>query len=338
MRSLDLLERVVALLEREPAFAASPDARLRALHRALASDAHSAAREIARLRRWVALRDAMRNQLFAPIGALLLWGPQIALAIAAWRARCGGRVRAWLDATGELEALLSLATYAYEHPRDPFPRFASESEAPLFDARDLGHPLLAAAHCVRNDVRLSRDEPIAVVSGSNMSGKSTLLRAVGVAAAMAQAGAPVRAGALALTPLSLAASLRVVDSLQSGTSHFYAELERLRRIVDVARSPDAAPALFLIDEALHGTNSHDRAIGARAIVATLLESGAIGFVTTHDLALAAIADELAPRVRNVHFEDRLEDGRLVFDYRLRPGVVARSNALDLMRAVGLEVR
>ena len=172
-----------------------------------------------------------------------------------------------------------------------------------------------------------------------MSGKSTLLRSVGVAIAMAQAGAPVRAERLRLSPLAVGASLRIVDSLQTGTSHFYAELVRLRRISELARreGADERPLLFLLDEVLHGTNSHDRRIGADAIVRDLLVRGALGLVTTHDLALARIGDSLAPRVRNVHFEDRLEAGRLHFDYQLRSGVVERSNALDLMREVGLDV-
>jgi DNA mismatch repair ATPase MutS len=154
---------------------------------------------------------------------------------------------------------------------------------------------------------------------------------------MALAGAPVRARRLRLSPLSVGASLRIVDSLQTGTSHFYAELVRLRRITELARATARPPLLFLLDEVLHGTNSHDRRIGAEAIVRDLLARGALGLVTTHDLALARIADELAPRVRNVHFEDRLVRGRLEFDYQLRPGVVERSNALDLMREVGLDV-
>jgi DNA mismatch repair ATPase MutS len=168
-----------------------------------------------------------------------------------------------------------------------------------------------------------------------MSGKSTFLVELGTAAVLAQAGAPVCAARLRLTPLQVGASLRIQDSLQEGTSRFYAEVLRLRQIVDLADGP--APVLFLLDEILHGTNSHDRAIGAEAVVRGLLARRAIGLVTTHDLALARVADTLAPRAANVHFEDQVVDGRVVFDYRLRPGVVTRSNALELMRAVGLAV-
>ena len=188
---------------------------------------------------------------------------------------------------------------------------------------------------MRNDVRLGDAPRLLLVSGSNMSGKSTLLRSVGVAAVFAQAGAPVCARKLTLSPLAVGASLRVFDSLQEGHSHFYNEIRRLRSILELTRGSRAV--LFLLDEILHGTNSHDRRIGAEAVVRSLLERGALGLVTTHDLALAQIADELGERAANVHFEDQVTDGAIRFDYRMRPGVVTRSNALALMRAIGLEV-
>jgi DNA mismatch repair ATPase MutS len=174
-----------------------------------------------------------------------------------------------------------------------------------------------------------------VVSGSNMSGKSTLLRTVGINVVLALAGAPVRASRLRLAPMALGATLRVQDSLQGGTSRFYAEIQRLHQIMTLTR--ESLPVLFLLDEILHGTNSHDRAVGAEAVVRGLITRGAIGLVTTHDLALAKVAEALTPQARNVHFEDHLENGRMIFDYRLHDGVVRKSNALALMRAVGLEV-
>jgi DNA mismatch repair ATPase MutS len=171
-----------------------------------------------------------------------------------------------------------------------------------------------------------------VVSGSNMSGKSTLLRAVGINAALALAGAPVRAKRLSISHLSIGASIRTTDSLEEGRSRFMAEILRLKQVLELPR-----PALFLLDELLGGTNSHDRAIGAEGLVRSLLAKGALGLATTHDLSLSRVADDLALAAKNVHFEDRLEDGRLVFDYLMRDGVVTRSNALDLMRSVGLDV-
>jgi DNA mismatch repair ATPase MutS len=209
------------------------------------------------------------------------------------------------------------------------------AEGPCFAGEGLGHPLLAEETLVRNDVVLGTEARVLVVSGSNMSGKSTLLRTVGVNAVLAQAGAPVTARRLRLSALQAGASIRIVDSLREGTSRFYAEITRLRAIVDMTGG--AEPVLFLIDELLHGTNSHDRELGAEAIVRGLVERGAIGLVTTHDLALTRIVAGLAPRGANVHFEDHLEEGRMSFDYRLRRGAVEKSNALELMRSVGLDV-
>jgi DNA mismatch repair ATPase MutS len=205
----------------------------------------------------------------------------------------------------------------------------------LFESVQLGHPLLPRATMVRNDVRLAGETKLLVVSGSNMSGKSTLLRTVGINAVMALADAPVRAVSLRLSPLAVGATLRIQDSLLEGRSHFYGEITRIRTLADVAAGP--VPLLFLLDELFHGTNSHDRLLGAEAVLRSLIDRGAIGLITTHDLALTAIADELAPRAVNVHFEDWFEESAIRFDYRMKPGPVTRSNALALMRAVGLEV-
>jgi hypothetical protein len=330
-RDLALLRDLLTRLETEPA--QSP--RLAALRAALDTEGIPPSQRIAQLQRLVDLLDARRNQLFAPIGALLLWGTQLALAIEHWRAVCGRNLGGWLEAAGEIEALAALATYAYEHPDDPMPE-VSEAPGPAFDGRALGHPLLPVATCVRNDLALGGSARRALLmSGSNMSGKSTMLRTVGTNALLALAGAPVRAASLRLSPIAIAASIRVSDSLQQGTSHFYAEIKRLRQVMDLTEAE--LPVLFLLDEILHGTNSHDRRIGAEAVMRRLVKRGALGIVTTHDLALARIADELAPVMQNVHFEDQIEEGEIRFDYRLRPGVVTKSNALELMRAVGLEV-
>jgi hypothetical protein len=324
-RDLALLSELLARLERERF--ASPC--LAALRARLDIDGAPPSARIASLRRRVDWLDARRNQFFAPIAPFLLWGTQCALAIEAWRARCGAGVAAWLAAVGEIEALGALAGYSYEHPADPFPEILPQG--PCFDGTALGHPLLPEGRCVRNDVRLDEHLRLVIVSGSNMSGKSTLLRTVGTNTVLGL----VRAAGLRLSPLMVGASLRIVDSLQTGTSHFFAEIKRLRQLVEITAGP--LPLLFLLDEILHGTNSHDRRIGAEAVVRELVQRGAIGLVTTHDLALAQIVDALAPHAENVHFADHLEDGKMVFDYRMRPGVVQKSNALALMRAVGLQV-
>ena len=264
---------------------------------------------------------------------MLLWTLQSALAIESWRKHSGPAIRGWLAAVGEIEALSSIASYAYEHPADPFPEFAEAG--PYFDGTGLAHPLLPEDRAVRNDVAIGGELRLIVVSGSNMSGKSTLLRTVGINAVLAQCGAPVRATRLRMSPITVGASIRILDSLQDGTSHFYAEITRLKQIVDLTQGP--LPVLFLFDEFLQGTNSHDRRLGAEGMVRGLIDRGAIGFLTTHDLALSEIADSLAGKAANMHFEDRLENGKLLFDYQLRPGVVRRSNALELMRSLGLDV-
>jgi len=307
---------------------------LKSLTASLGAEPMPASRRIARLARLSEWNESRRNQIFAPLAALLLLGTQLAFALERFRAVSGGSVERWVEAVGAMEALSSLAAFAYEHPEDPFPEVLERG--PAFDAQGLGHPLLPAGRSVRNDVRMGDGVHLLMVSGSNMSGKSTLLRSVGVNAVLALAGAPVRARALRLSPLQVGACMRVQDSLAEGTSHFYAEIRRLRAIVDLGQRSDL-PLLFLLDEILHGTNSHDRRIGAEALVRGLVDRGAVGLVTTHDLALAAIAEDLAPRAANVHFEDHLEGDRIAFDYRLKPGVVKKGNALELMRAIGLEI-
>ncbi len=289
--------------------------------------------ELEALHRLVDRRDMRANQFFAPIAALLMWGTHVALALENWRARCGPRLTVWVEVAGEIEALCALSNFAYENPEDPFPEIV-ESEV-LFDGEALGHPLLSIDRCVRNDLRLGVRPQALIMSGSNMSGKSTMLRTVGCNTILALAGAPVRAKHLRISPLRLAASIRIVDSLQEGQSHFMAEITRLRQVVEISRG--SPPALFLLDEILHGTNSHDRRIGAQAVIEGLIEHGALGIVTTHDLALTEIVADSDGRLDNVHFEDHLEAGAMYFDYTLRQGIVEKSNALALMRSVGLDV-
>ena len=292
-----------------------------------------ASQHIGRVNMFVHMLDFRRNEMMKLLGPWLLWTLHLCYFAEDWRGRWGPAIRRWLNAVGEMEALASLSGYGYEHPRSTFPEFVAAS--PFLEAEGLGHPLLAEDRVVPNDTSLGADLRVLVVSGSNMSGKSTLLRTIGVNAVLAQAGAPVCARRLLLSSLTVGASIRTQDSLQEGTSRFYAEISRLSSIMATAGTNP--PALFLIDEFLNGTNSHDRLIGAQAIVRGLVDRGAIGLITTHDLALTHIATALGSRGANVHFQDYLEDGRMRFDYRIRPGVVQHSNALELMRSVGLEV-
>jgi hypothetical protein len=328
---LDVLADTLALLEHSTL--SSP--RLAEIRAEMMSHGVVPSVAIRRLKRLADMLDWRRNAFFAPIAVAVSWALHIASAIEMWRREFGPKVILWLAAVAEYEALSSLAAYAYEHPDDPFPVFVEDGGPARFEGASLGHPLVPAARMVPNDVFLTPQTRLLIVSGSNMSGKSTLLRTVGVNVVLAMAGAPVRAATLTMTPLAVGATLLVHDSLQAGRSRFFAEISRIRRVADLAgRQP--AP-LFLLDELFQGTNSHDRKIGAEALLLNLIDRGAIGLTTTHDLALTAIADQSGGRAVNVHFEDELKDGELIFDYRMKPGPVTHSNALALMKAVGLPV-
>jgi len=323
---LELLSQIIAVIESQQF--QSP--RLASLRNAIEIEGQPASKRIRKLRHLVEMLDSRDNVFVRTFGPLLLWTTQLGMAIEAWRAENAAFVAGWVNAVSEIEALSSLANYAWENPEDPFPQFAEEGST--FVGEELGHPLLPRDRCVRNSVSLTSPRRMLVVSGSNMSGKSTLLRTIGVNTVLAMIGAPVRAKSLRLTLMALGASITTVDSLEEGYSRFMAEVMRLKQVLELP-----VPSLFLLDELLGGTNSHDRALGSEGLIRALLGRGAIGVVTTHDLSLTRVAADLAPAAANVHFEDKLVEGRLVFDYTMRPGVVQRSNALDLMRAVGLDV-
>ena len=283
----------------------------------------------------VQMHDWQHNMFFAPVAAAVLWGVQCAVSIEIWRRHHGQSVEGWLNVVGECEALAAFAMYRFEHPDDPFPELVDQIKPPVYDAKQLAHPLLPREQAVPNDVRLGATPQLMVVSGSNMSGKTTLLRTVGVNGVLALAGAPVRARTLRLSPVAIGGTLRVQDSLLAGRSRFYAEILRVKHLVEIARR--SVPLLFLMDELFHGTNSHDRVEAAHGVLEFLVNLGAVGIVTTHDLALAAIGERLGSRADNVHFEDQMVDGELSFDYRLRQGNATHGNALALMHAIGLDV-
>jgi hypothetical protein len=329
-RQLATLAELVALIEGRVARAG----RLAALASALDAGGEPASRRLARLQRLEqAWTNSRLNAVYGLVAVLLQLRVHWAYGIEAWRRRHGPSIAGWLDVAGEFEALCSLSAYAWERPDHVVPEIV-EGEA-RFEARQLGHPLIPAARCVRNDLTLGREPQVILLTGSNMSGKSTLLRAVGVNVLLATAGAPVCARGLVLSPFAVGASIRVLDSLREGASRFYAEVSRLRAIHRLTDGPQ--PVLFLLDEILQGTNSHERRLGSEAVVRSLVERGAVGLVTTHDLALTEIVSSLGPRARNAHFADELVDGTLHFDYRMRDGVVRRGNALEPMRSLGLDV-
>ncbi|WP_353073304.1 MutS-related protein [Tunturiibacter gelidoferens] len=329
LKDLQLLSSLLARLEREQF--ESP--RLQTLKKQLSSHHLAGSQAIARLRTIVEYINALENPILRALNVPLVYGVQAAYAAEAWRSAHGTAVRSWLATIGEAEALLSLSAYTFEHPADPFPEFVEG--APCFNAEQLGHPLIPAAKCVRNNVSICGEIRVLLISGSNMSGKSTLMRAVGINTVLAMAGAPVRAARLQLTPLQIGASILINDSLQEGSSRFYAEITRLRQICDLAEKNP--PVLFLLDELLQGTNSKDRLIGAEGVVRALLDSGAIGLISTHDLALTNIGEQRDPRLHNVHLQDEIEDGKMKFDFKLQEGVVTKSNGIELMRLIGLKV-
>jgi DNA mismatch repair ATPase MutS len=302
------------------------------LQRTLRSKAGSASRALMGLAMLARMMEQRSNFIVRVFDAPLLYSVQLAGAAQAWKRKHGALLPHWLRSLSDLEALQSLATYSFEHPNDPFPEFAEG--VPRFEATALGHPLIPEGRCVRNDVSLGAEARLLLVSGSNMSGKSTLLRSVGINAVLAMAGAPVRAISLRMTPLCVGASIQVNDSLQEGRSRFYSEILRLRAICALAE--ERPPVLFLLDELLDGTNSSDRLTGAAGIAHALMTSGAIGLISTHDLALTAIGDD-THTLRNMHFEERIENGEMRFDYKLRDGVVTTSNGIALMRMIGLKV-
>lgn len=280
------------------------------------------------------LEESRHNQVVHWLELVILYSLHLALALQRWRERYAELIPQWLDAVGEFEALTSVATYAFEHPRDPFPEISETQTPPRLRAVKLRHPLMPGVECIPNDVSLGEEPQVLLISGSNMSGKSTLLRSVGVNAVLAYLGAPVRAERFCISALTIGASMRISDSLQKGVSHFYAEITRIRRVVEISRP---GPLLFLFDEILQGTNSHDRRIGAEGVLRTLLQNGAAGMVTTHDLALTELEEMFPGKITNVHFQEKLEAGKLSFDYKLREGVVTTSNGLELMKSIGLEI-
>lgn len=328
-RDLDLLSGVLARVE-EQVFSAPS---LKSLQRELLSQGVRSSDAISRLKTIINLGDSRKNLILSVLDIPLMYSVQVAFAAERWRGAYGRSVGSWLRAIGEIEALICLGTFSYEHPADPFPEFVQD--VPCFEATEIRHPLIPSGICIPNSVSLRSDARVLLISGSNMSGKSTLLRTVGINAVLAMAGAPVRAERLRLSPVQVGASIRINDSLQEGSSRFYAEITRIRKIFDLARVDP--PLLFLLDELLQGTNSKDRRIGAEGVLCALLNRGAIGLVSTHDLALAEIDGRLEGQLHNVHFQEDFSNGRMTFDYKLREGVVTKSNGLELMRSIGLDV-
>jgi len=291
-------------------------------------------RSLARLAHLAGLRSS--GMLYLPVQLATLWDFHVLRRVDRWRMDVGPHVRDWFEALGRLEALSAIATLAHDHPDWPFPDIGTEAR---IEATAVGHPMIDPQHRVDNDVNVGPPGTFLLVTGSNMSGKSTLLRAIGLNLRLAMAGAPVCAAAMTLPRATLRTSFHVEDSLTDGVSLFMAQLRRVKAIVDAARdaADNGTVLVYLMDEMLAGTNTAERRIAATRVIRHLVELGAIGAVTTHDLALAGVA-ELQEAAIPVHFRETVHPGReqaLSFDYRLREGVATSTNALRLMEIVGL---
>ena len=287
LKSAATLQQHVKLITEGLALLQASDftaAKLRELKRR-ATEPAGAVALLSRLERQLEIVEQRPKEYFLILSLLLAAGTQVAISIARWKRQHAVAMAVWLDAWAEFETLNALASYAYEHPEDAWPELLPAG-APVIEGQEVGHPLLEGS--VRNDVALGRDKRFYLISGSNMAGKSTLLRSIGINAVLAYAGAPVRARAMRLTPMRLGAALALTDSLAEGKSKFKAEVERLARIVALSKE---APVLFLVDEIFSGTNSHDRRAAAGAVLGALLRNGAAGALSTHDLALTDLATE-----------------------------------------------
>jgi predicted ATPase len=294
-------------------------------------------RRLNRLVGWAELRTGAAL-LHLPIQAFTLWDFHVLFALQRWRGRCGRQVRGWLDALAECDALAMLSIVRADETASTMPVVDPDLKA--VTATGISHPLMSPDRRVANDVSVGPAGTVLLITGSNMSGKSTLLRSIGLNLVLAQAGAPVCAAEFRTPPLRVYTSIHVEDSLELGLSYFMAALARLKQIVDAAeRGPaEGRPLLYLLDEVLQGTNSIERSVAVRAVVQHLLEAGAIGVMTTHDLALAA-EEPLAASATLAHFTEQVHaDGSMTFDYRLRPGLATSTNALRLMQLIGIAPR
>ena len=331
---------VVRTIQREE-FTSEP---LRRIHDALGEDPDAGAL-LERLGWLTELADLRHNGMFyILLHWPTLWDFHVLSGLERWQKRAGHRVRGWVDAVGDLDALAALAGPPHDEPGWSFPELVEPSppdegaSSATFAAEGLAHPLLPADGRVPNDVDVGPPGTFLMVTGSNMSGKSTLLRAIGVNAVLALAGGPVCARRLRLTAVDVFTSMRIEDSLERGVSLFMAELQRLKMVVDAADAARDRPVLYLLDEILHGTNTAERQVAVREVIGHLLRSRALGAISTHDLELAT-AEPLASSVVPVHFQETVHpeghEPPMTFDYELREGIATSTNALKLVRLVGL---
>jgi hypothetical protein len=295
---------------------------------------HNAIPVIAALQRQLVVVEQRTKEWFLIPSLLLCAGTHAAISIANWKHDHAQEMRQWLAAWAEFETLNALATYAYEHPDNVYPKILTNKSS-VFEASCLRHPLLPAS-AVGNNVTLTEQASLYLISGSNMAGKSTLLRTLGLNAVLASLGVPICAASARLSPFTIGASIALSDSLAEGKSKFLAEVERLHAILQAAQSSTLQPVLFLIDEIFSGTNSLDRRVAANSVARSLVANGAVGALSTHDLTLTEMADDPALRATNVHMASPNPADPLAFDYILKPGINQTSNALAILHMMGLE--
>lgn len=273
-----------------------------------------------------------RNLFYIIFNTLTLWDFQSIIALEGWKQQSGHFLKSWFDAVGRIEALASLAIIGFENPDFAMPEIYDEKDS-AFEAKCLGHPLIVGNR-VHNDVTIDGKVKVILITGSNMSGKSTLLRTTGINLVLAYAGAPVCASSFGASIMEICTCMRIKDNLEENISSFYAELLRIKKIV--SESESGKRVFFLLDEIFRGTNSEDRHIGARVLINKLSLTNSIGMVSTHDLELCDL-QQTNDKIGNYHFQEYYEDGRIYFDYKLRLGPSTTRNALHLMKLAGIDV-
>ncbi|HAE84027.1 MAG TPA: hypothetical protein DCK85_11610 [Ktedonobacter sp.] len=291
-----------------------------------------------RLSRIASAATLSKNQfLWLIVNALVPWDVYVAMRLNRYKSQVAAVLPGWLDAWFELEALNSLAAFSYLNPEYVLPEVCEEQDnSCLFHARDLGHPLIVDEKKVVNDFAMNALGQVIIVTGSNMSGKSTFLRTLGINLCLAYAGGPVNASSLQASLFKIFTCIKVSDSVTDGYSYFYAEVKRLKALLDELKRGDDLPLFFLIDEIFKGTNNRERLIGSRAYIQALVGQNCLGVISTHDLELVHLADVL-PEINNYHFKEDVIDSQMVFDYILRPGPCPTTNALKIMQMEGLPV-
>jgi hypothetical protein len=291
-------------------------------------------RQIAHLKEILNRFDLRLNVLlFIILNSLWLWDVRQVRALNRWRETNRTHVGGWFQAVGELEVLGSLATLHFNQPAWVFPRFSENKFH--FSATALGHPLIPGGHCVVNDFLLEGTGKVALVTGSNMAGKSTFLRSLGLNTVLAFVGAPICARAFQVSSTRIMSSMRIADNLSENTSTFYAELKKLKTIIEAVNRKEAV--LVLLDEVLRGTNSLDRHIGLEALIRQFIRQDAVAVVATHDVEVAGLEKEYPRALQNYHFDVQVQGEELYFDYRLKKGVCTSLNASILMKKIGIEL-